>query len=161
MMRWDVVSGLLDNPTLGAELGAHAGKFTEELLMTFPSLTLYAVDTWTPRAGCEGYDFPTIRKQFEKRTDPFSDRITTLQMDTVRAATFARDATMDFVFIDADHSYEAVAADIDAWRSKVKPGGLLSGHDYGHSRFPGVKKAVDERFDVVGTGDDCVWWVRC
>jgi hypothetical protein len=55
------------------------------------------------------------------------------------------------VFIDADHTYEAVKADIAAWLPKVKPDGILAGHDYKH--FPsmnfGVIQAVTEAFDKV------------
>jgi hypothetical protein len=160
MMRWDVVARLLDGPTLGAELGAHAGKFTEQLLMTFPGLTMFAVDTWISRPGYATYDFPTIRRDFDRRTKRFGGRAKPLHMDTLAAASQVADGSLDFVFIDADHSYEGVAADIDAWRSKVKAGGLLCGHDYGHSRFPGVKRAVDERLKAQ-TGDDHVWWARC
>ena len=59
------------------------------------------------------------------------------------AATFA-DASLDVVFLDADHSYEAVKADIRAWLPKVKPGGLLAGDDYCYPGTEGVKRAVDE-----------------
>ena len=52
-----------------------------------------------------------------------------MQMASIAAAATFADATLDFVFIDADHSYEAAKADIAAWRSKVKPGGILCGHD--------------------------------
>ena len=168
MMRWDVISRLLRNPTSGAELGVFKGKFSEPMLKAHPKLTLYAVDTWmvrppSDRVGFETYggrDFREIRKVFDQCTKRFGNRVVVLQMDTVAAAGQVPDASLDFVFIDAEHTYEAVGADIDAWRGKVKPGGILSGHDYAHSRFPGVKQAVDERF-TPKTGDDHVWWVRC
>ena len=58
------------------------------------------------------------------------------------------DESLDFVFLDADHAYESVSRDIDAWRPKVKRGGLLAGHDYIHWPSPpfGVVRAVNERF---------------
>jgi hypothetical protein len=158
-MRWDVVSGLLHRPALGAELGAHTGKFTEHLLSAHRGLSMYAIDTWVVRPRYETYNFDNVRKDFSRRIGRFGNRVRVLQMETVAAADRVQDGTLDFVFIDADHSYEAVAADIDAWRSKIKPGGILSGHDYGHPRFPGVDRAVDERFKAQ-TGDDCVWWIR-
>lgn len=56
------------------------------------------------------------------------------------------DASLDFCFIDADHTYESVSKDIDAWRSKVKNGGILAGHDYVERPGFGVTRAVNERF---------------
>lgn len=52
--------------------------------------------------------------------------------------------SLDFVFVDAEHGYESVVADSRAWLPKLRTGGYLFGHDYGHPRFPGVKQAFDE-----------------
>lgn len=57
------------------------------------------------------------------------------------AAEFFADDSVDFVFIDADHSLEAVRLDLAAWWPKVCSGGIFSGHDYRH---PPVKQALDE-----------------
>lgn len=51
---------------------------------------------------------------------------------------------IDFLWVDADHGYDAVKADLNAWVPHVKPGGLIAGDDYGHPRYPGVKRAWDE-----------------
>jgi len=48
----------------------------------------------------------------------------------------------DMVFIDADHTYEAVKKDIELWKPLIRKGGILSGHDYG--MYHEVNKAVDE-----------------
>ncbi len=61
-------------------------------------------------------------------------------------ASLYEDASIDFCFIDANHSYESVARDIDAWRPKVKSGGILAGHDYTDWPGYGVMRAVNERF---------------
>ncbi len=65
---------------------------------------------------------------------------------------------VDMVFLDADHSYESIAAEIMAWGKKAKR--VLAGHDYGHPKFPVVKRAVDERFPHA-TIVDSVWSVGC
>ena len=65
-------------------------------------------------------------------------------------AQFFADGSCWFVFLDADHSYESVAADIAAWWPKVQPGGRLTGHDYETGRYPGVRKAADEFAAAVG-----------
>lgn len=54
------------------------------------------------------------------------------------------DQPIDFLYIDADHSYEGVMADLEAWVPHVKPGGLIVGDDYGSSLYPGVEEAWDE-----------------
>jgi hypothetical protein len=60
------------------------------------------------------------------------------------------------VYIDADHGYESVIADIDAWLPKVRLNGFVGGHDY-HEGFPGVMRAVRERFVGVKTFCDSSW----
>ncbi len=63
----------------------------------------------------------------------------------------------DFIFIDGDHRYNAVIHDIELALTMLKPNGVLSGHDYNHADWPGVKKAVNEKFpgrEVIKT----IWW---
>jgi hypothetical protein len=70
---------------------------------------------------------------------------------------------VDMVFLDGDHRYKAVVADIEAWLPKTRK--LLCGHDYGHPRYPGVARAVDEIFGdrVVPAGPGelaAIWTVQ-
>ncbi len=50
-------------------------------------------------------------------------------MESRNAARIFKDGSCDLVFIDGDHSYEAAKRDIEMWLPKVKPGGILCGHD--------------------------------
>jgi hypothetical protein len=50
------------------------------------------------------------------------------------------------IFLDADHSYESITQDINAWLPLLAEGGVMCGHDYGYPDYPGVKQAVDEHF---------------
>ncbi len=73
-----------------------------------------------------------------------ADKVTgILEMQSVTAALHFGDQSIDFAFIDADHDYQNVCADIQAWWPKIKLGGVLAGHDY-ESGWVGVAKAVDE-----------------
>jgi predicted O-methyltransferase YrrM len=68
------------------------------------------------------------------------------------------DSSVDFVFIDADHSFDSVVKDIQSWVPKVRKGGMISGHDYFNTC--GVKDAVDLLFgSKVQTFDSC-WYVE-
>jgi len=89
------------------------------------------------------------------------DCVCPIVTDSITASTFLADESFDLVFIDADHSYEAVKADIQAWTPKVKHGGILCGHDYSASH-EGLKQAVDEllkpKVKVMPHGS--IWYVR-
>jgi predicted O-methyltransferase YrrM len=84
-------------------------------------------------------------------------------MTSEEAAKQFPDESIDFVFIDGDHSYEGCAKDIDLWYPKLKEGGLLSGHDYRDGRNYGVKQAVHEFAAREGTqfrtGENYTWFV--
>ena len=105
-------------------------------------------------------------QQAERRTDFAKDRANIIRLRSTEAAEIVSDASRDFVFIDADHSYEGCAADIAAWAPKVKPGGWLCGHDYDVPQFPkfGVKQAVDEFIEKNGLllelGENFTYFIR-
>lgn len=92
-------------------------------------------------------------------------KATVIRDDSVSGARAAADGALDLVYIDAEHTYEAVRDDISAWLPKVRPGGWIGGHDYMHPMdvrgLWGVARAVDERFgDRVTTGVGHTWWVE-
>ena len=65
------------------------------------------------------------------------------EMDSVAAAHTYHEQTLDFVFIDANHTEEAVRRDLIAWLPRVRSGGVLAGHDWNHM---GVQRAVLQFF---------------
>ncbi len=83
-----------------------------------------------------------------------------LAMSSVDAARNFKDSSVGFVFIDADHRYESVSADIKAWMPKVKKGGILAGHDYRTRSWPDVTRAVDEEFGPTVEHRNNSWLVR-
>lgn len=72
------------------------------------------------------------------------DCVRLMRMKSVEAASVFDDGYFDFVYIDADHGYQSVREDIEAWWPKVKKYGILAGDDYVSYRKYGVIRAVDE-----------------
>ena len=150
--------------TLGAEVGCKDGVTTSYLLKTCSELHLFAVDLWEFRPEIlsdsafeilKNYNFEKIKNDFIKSITPFRDRVTMLQGISWEAAKWVDDNSLDFVFIDADHAYESVVRDIRAWTPKLKPQGILSGHDL---LYIGVWRAVNDLLnDWKDTGVNQVW----
>jgi predicted O-methyltransferase YrrM len=74
-----------------------------------------------------------------------------LILPSIVAAELFADGTVDFIFIDANHNEAAVLADLEAWFPKLKPNGLIAGHDYVRDPYSSVVKAVNAFFG----SDDC------
>jgi predicted O-methyltransferase YrrM len=84
------------------------------------------------------------------------DLIEIVEGDSAASAVKFQDGCCDFVFIDAEHTYDAVKADIQAWLPKVRPGGLIAGHDFD---WAGVRQAVQELLpDAKQTSLVCWQW---
>lgn len=120
----------------GAELGVDKGILFGMLLAYCKDLSLIGVDTFPDRERSHRV-FSLVTQH--------TPRATVLEMTTRDAAAQVPDASLDFVFIDADHSKAAVEEDVRCWRPKVRAGGWLGGHDYSR-KFPGVIAAVDGLF---------------
>jgi len=127
----------------GAEVGVFQGYYSMVLLDNIPNLNLLCVDSWTSATGWgqrrNVAAYPVAKKNLSRYY-----HATILKGDSTNVAKLITDDTLDFVYIDADHSYEAVKADINAWVPKVKNGGIIAGHDYFTHRTLGVIEAVDE-----------------
>ena len=148
------------------EVGSWLGKSTSFLLDNKKeNQTVTCVDTWK---GSEN-ELETNHK-LAKETDIFEifkenlgDReYTAIRLPSVEAAEQFEDGSLDVVFIDAEHTYNALKADIAAWAPKVKKGGYLAGHDY-HPHWQGVVDAVNESFkeQLVTPGEfGCCWIVK-
>lgn len=148
-----------------AEIGVFAGQSTRLFLGSRRVTRIYSIDPW---AGDYEQNNGVWRCPFswEDVYDTFmayaNDRpeIEVLRMTSLAAAPRFAAGSLDFVYIDGNHAYESVLADINAWRPKVKPGGWLGGHDLG-PEYPGVAQALlDSRIGWRWAFQDTSWLVQ-
>ena len=166
-----VVKKAIGFPELGCEVGVLTGANSGCLLRAFPDLRLFMVDLYREHDE-GGKKLSNTEKMLDalraaaKATQFAAARRTFLITDSVSASKLVVDGSLDFVFVDADHSYGGVIGDLDAWIGKVRSGGIVGGHDYGgmgdrRGRF-GVKRAVDEFAGRKGYNVEnepgLVWW---
>jgi len=141
------------------ELGVYFGKslcyLCEEVKRQNKSIKVYGIDHW------ENMYLPFVKNHrkvpdyiIEKvklwgdvyrmaceNLKEHSDIVELRVEDSSYAAKQFGRGEIDFVFVDAGHTYTAVKHDINAWLPKIKPGGVLAGHDFSND-FPEVKTAV-------------------
>jgi hypothetical protein len=149
---------LPENPSQGAEIGVHKGAMSVALLQRYPDLFLYMIDHWKAvdpqseyaKTGDAMAGFSASRQQahmmISRDVTAFAnDRRAVIQMDCLDAANEFKDESLDFVFLDADHSYSGTLAAIRTWIPKVRIGGAVTGHDYANKgHIAGVFRAVNE-----------------
>jgi cephalosporin hydroxylase len=130
-----------------AEVGVAEGLFSREIL-SWGLSKLWLVDIWESHPefpGDAGSPQEWHNKNFQTVTRALIDfsNVEFLRGPSVAMAQFVPRETLDFVYIDACHSYECVKADIKAWAPKLKPGGIIAFHDYLAMEY-GVNRAVHE-----------------
>ncbi len=133
------------NVKTGAEIGTRLGRYARELCSAIPNLKLYCIDPWKVYPGyVEISDQASMERQFEstkKTLAPYNCEI--IREESMVAVKRFAPASLDFVFIDANHEYTHVRNDITRWTKKVRPGGIIFGHDYAPDH-QGVMRAVHE-----------------
>lgn len=143
----------------GVEVGVKKGKFSEVLCQANSNLRLKCIDPWM------GYDennslkltqdqADKIYKEAQKRLKPFNAEL--IRKTSMEGVLDIEDNSLDFVFIDGEHTFDFIMQDVIAWNHKVRPGGIVSGHDYYRFRNAGVVPAVDA---YTHAHDIREWWL--
>lgn len=138
-----------DRPSAWVEIGALQGRSTAFLGVEAARLgkpvSLHVVDSWqfpTPEKGAELY------QAFQRQIQPVvaalgEDRVNVYRLPSMEAVKLFEDESVDVVWVDGDHHYEACRADILAWWPKLKVGGYMGGDDW---NMEPVQRAVVEQF---------------
>lgn len=134
--------------TAGCEIGLQRGWTICHLLKTCPDLWMIGVDPWveypdTGEPGWQSYDHIDIdywSAVVKQRVAAFGGRGKVLHMTSLDAARIVPDDSLDFVFIDGDHTVRGCSTDIEAWVPKVRATGYVCGHDH---QYPLVRETLD------------------
>jgi hypothetical protein len=151
--------GKLPRRAVGAEVGTWKGDFAAQLLRRTRPARLYLIDPWEYRddptyahamfgdrtpGGQQRMDaiHDAVRERFRRHID--AGTVIVRRSRSVDAAQGLE--PLDWVYIDGDHTYAAVLADLGAYYPLVKAGGVVAGDDYGMVGWweDGVRRAVDE-----------------
>eukprot|EP00908_Phaeocystis_cordata_P008018 Transcript_18687.p1 GENE.Transcript_18687~~Transcript_18687.p1 ORF type:complete len:312 (+),score=79.95 Transcript_18687:94-1029(+) len=160
-----VLANQLNLTGTAAELGVFRGEFSEKNLKKWRGALYVMIDSWRPSDCINGnsshcvYGAGYDREQYDlretklrmARNPGFERRHRIVQNTTAAAAALFADGSLDWIYLDATHTYAEARQDLETWYTKVRPGGLVSGHDYqyvhqemGDGYTFGVKDAVDE-----------------
>ncbi len=144
------------------EFGCYMGRSTRALGENTRGV-VHAVDTWdTEYPDQHGNNTGIVRdNSFLTFKENLKDLIGSGKVKpwVGKSIYFNLKEKADFIFLDADHRYEAVRDDIVKAKSLLKEGGIIAGHDYNHDDWPGVKQAVDEAFPTAELTDS-IWCVK-
>jgi len=155
--------GELNDKTI-CEIGCFIGVSTETFLQFNPK-KLYAIDTWGINKSYKecnwipgGVDFNSVESEFREMAKNYTN-IEIIKDYSHAASKSFQDKYLDLVYIDGEHTYDAVKQDIKNWLPKIKSGGFISGHDINQT---GVSRAVVESFDAqnVLVFEDTSWLVK-
>ena len=158
----------------GAEIGVKTGWFSEVLLDRWNGRRLISIDPWEADEPDAYVDVANVAQEQHEaflaetraRLARFGERSEIWRDYSTTAAERVADGSLDFVYLDARHDRDSVLEALEAWFGKVRPGGVIAGHDYVDGTFPegdfGVKSAVDAFFGerglhVMSTWGDPPW----
>jgi len=155
----------MKNPFV-VEIGCSEGHTTEWLLQCNPELKIVSIDPYANYVDWNGVSLNDRQEFFEEtmhRLSGYSNRFEMIRDYSDNVVDRFDDNSVDLLFIDGLHTYEQVLIDCHNYYSKVKPGGVFSGHDF--RVIPGVNKAVLEFAALVGkeileTECDVWYWYK-
>ena len=146
------------------EIGVYDGDNLLKLAKRFPNVSFIGIDPYYDGEYNDRYElknkdywdykYDSIIKKVEKL-----DNLRIIRKSSLEAVVDFKFDSVDLVFIDAIHTYKDCKDDINHWLKIVKPGGVLSGHDYSLTYF-GVIMAVNEilGIDNIKIGQDSTWF---
>ena len=149
-------------PLVGCEIGVAAGKNAKSILETLNIEKIYLVDPYQPYYDHGRYwsRYVDTERLAHQRLRKYEDQTVWLHMKSAEASSHIG-SSLDFVYIDGDHTYSYCYDDIQNFYPKVKSGGVIGGHNF-QAEYPGVVRAVSEfcfRNKLKYRNSKVDWWI--
>ncbi|EFC55236.1 class I SAM-dependent methyltransferase [Enterobacter cancerogenus] len=128
----DELLGLMPKNAVVAEIGVDKGDFSEKILEICAPKKLFLVDAWHTERYHDGL-FESVTTRFAKELE--QNVIEIKRGLSVDMASQFEENSLDWIYIDTDHSYETTIRELCAYSPKIKPGGIITGHDYTMGNF--------------------------
>lgn len=123
--------------TTAAEIGVYRGRFAERLLRECPEISAYFLidpwrhlDDWNKPANKSQVTFDRFLKETMERTEPYAEKRVILRGTTAEVSTDIADDSLDFAYIDGDHTLRGITIDLVRIFPKVRKGGWIGGDDF-------------------------------
>lgn len=144
----------LPNVISYVEIGIAAGFHIETILKKYTNVKCFGIDPYVPYDPTDDFNnigkiektlsiqenFDLFCKSVTNRLSKYSN-FTHIKESSLTAHSYYEDKSVDLIFVDGDHTYDAVKQDCNLWWNKLKSGGIMCWDDY---NWHGVKRAVDE-----------------
>jgi hypothetical protein len=146
----------------GCELGVAAGAFSKAILGNPQVGRLYAIDRWSDHHGLQEH-----KAAAEVLAEAGAGRCVVLRASFHEVLPLFEDESLDFIYVDGyAHTGQEGGRTLWEWWPKLKPGGIMAGHDY-CERYRPTMDAVDQfvlaqnlQFSVTCGGETYPsWWV--
>jgi hypothetical protein len=157
----------LEGELVGVEVGVCLAHTTEAFIKGIKNLKkLYAIDNYPTFVDWDGSDWNQDRQNLMKKTAQekmisYKSKVEFLHISSQEFVRTIEDESLDFVFIDGDHSYEAALKDFENYYPKIKNGGIFAGHDIQlNSIHTALTHFLKERYDQVSIVSNSAWYLR-
>ena len=145
-------------PARVAEIGVWKGEFAAAMLESCESIeAYYMIDPWAHLPdwnkpfNVSSEQFEVIHHEAMQRTEFARDKRVVLRGRTKEVADRLEDGSLDFVYIDGDHTLRGITLDLMLLFRKVRPTGFIGGDDFAPSQWehgPGYEPTLIFPFAV-------------
>lgn len=137
--RFELCVNIIQNKKLKtiAEIGVYKGEFAEFILKKCEGIEKYIMvdpwrnlETWNKPANTNDIVFNEFYKETISRTEFAKHKVNVLRGKTTEVIDEIEDGSLDFVYIDGDHTLKGITIDLISIWNKIKPGGYIVGDDF-------------------------------